>query len=122
MMVKHVFWNILRKKSECSFFQKISSKSKIPFFAKIFSSFSQISRKLLNIFFWLFLVPILKLLRHVLKKKFEKKIRNFSNKKISQLFFLFEKFKYSQNYSMFFPDSFWSPEKSPEDIFWNVPN
>ena len=23
---------------------------------------------------------------------------------------------------MFFPDSFWSPEKSPEDIFWNVPN
>merc|ERR1712212_365716 len=90
-MVKHVFWNSLRKKIGMFFFQKISSKSKIPFFATNFSSFSQISRKLLNIFFWLFLVPLLELLRHVLRKFLKKKIGNFSNKKMSQLFFFLRK-------------------------------
>ena len=30
--------------------------------------------------------------------------------------------KYLENYSIFFPDCFWSPQKSFEDIFWNVPN
>ena len=34
-MVKHVFWNTIRKKLECSFFQKIPPKSKNPFFAHI---------------------------------------------------------------------------------------
>ena len=80
-MVKHVFWNILRKKSECSFFQKISSKSKIPFFAKNFSSFSQISRKQLNIFFSMFLVPFVEVLRHLLEysKKINRKFFQYKN-------------------------------------------
>ena len=56
-MFLHIFWNIRRKKSECSFFQNISPKSTTTFFSKIFSRISQISRKLLNIFFSLFLVP-----------------------------------------------------------------
>ena len=58
MMFFHIFWNILRKKSECSLFQKISPKSTPPFFVKIFARISQISRKLLDIFSSLFLVPL----------------------------------------------------------------
>ena len=57
IMFFHIFWNILRKKSECSLFQKMSPKSTPPFFAKMFTRIFQISRKLLDIFFSLFLVP-----------------------------------------------------------------
>ena len=57
-MFLHIFWNIRRKKSECSFFQNISPKSTTTFFSKIFTRISQISRKLLNIFSSLFLVPL----------------------------------------------------------------
>ena len=67
MMFFHIFWNILRKKSECSLFQKISPKSTPPFFVKIFARISQISRKLLNIFSSLFLVPLVEVLRHLLE-------------------------------------------------------
>ena len=56
-MFLHIFWNIRGKKSECSFFQNISPKSTTIFFSKIFSRISRISRKLLNNFFSLFLVP-----------------------------------------------------------------
>ena len=79
------------KKSECSFFQKISPKSKIPFFSKIFSRICQISRKLLNIFSSLFLVPLEDILRHLLKKIL-KKIEFYFCQKISQLFFLRKNF------------------------------
>merc|ERR1711933_261017 len=40
-MFLHIFWNILRKKSEYSFFQNISPKSSTTFFSKIFSRISQ---------------------------------------------------------------------------------
>merc|ERR1712055_1278065 len=76
MMFFHIFWNILRKRSECSLFQKISPKSKSPFFMKVFARISRISRKLLNIFFSLFLVPLVEVLRHVLKNS-KKKNRIF---------------------------------------------
>ena len=56
-MFLHIFWNIRGKKSECSFFQNISPKSTTTFFSKNFSRISQISQKLLNNFFSLFLVP-----------------------------------------------------------------
>ena len=56
-MFLHIFWNVRGKKSECSFFQNISPKSTTIFFSKIFSRISRISRKLLNNFFSLFLVP-----------------------------------------------------------------
>ena len=65
MMFFHIIWNILKKKSECSLFQKISPKSKSPFFVKIFARISQISRKLLNIFFSLFLVPFEEFTRYL---------------------------------------------------------
>merc|ERR1711872_145026 len=57
-MFLHIFWNIRRKKSEYSFFQNISPKSSTTFFSKIFFKDFSISRKLLNIFFSLFLVPL----------------------------------------------------------------
>ena len=47
----HIFWNIREKKSECSFFQKISSKSGVDFFFDFLNINSQISRKQLDIFF-----------------------------------------------------------------------
>ena len=40
-MFLHIFWNILRKKSEYSFFQNIWPKSSTTFFSKIFSRISQ---------------------------------------------------------------------------------
>ena len=54
----HIFCNICGEKSECSFFQNISPKSTTTFFSKIFTRISQISRKLLNFFFSMFLVPL----------------------------------------------------------------
>merc|ERR1712030_133313 len=56
-MFLHIFWNIRRKKSEYSFFQNISPKSSTLFFRNFFKDFS-ISRKLLDTFFSLFLVPL----------------------------------------------------------------
>ena len=50
-MFLHIFWNIRGKKSECSFFQKISSKSGVDFFFDFLNINSQISRKQLDIFF-----------------------------------------------------------------------
>ena len=47
----HIFWNIREKKSECSFFQKISSKSGVDFFLDFLNINSQISQKQLDIFF-----------------------------------------------------------------------
>ena len=47
----HIFWNIRRKKSECSFFQKASPKSGVGFFFDFLNTDSQISRKQLDIFF-----------------------------------------------------------------------
>ena len=47
----HIFLNIREKKSECSFFQKISSKSGVDFFFDFLNINSQISRKQLDIFF-----------------------------------------------------------------------
>ena len=64
----HIFWNIREKKSECSFFQKISSKSGVDFFFDFLNINLQISRKQLDIFFWLFLVPSEEFLRHLLRK------------------------------------------------------
>ena len=80
------------KKSECSFFQEISPKSKIPFFSKIFSRIFQISRKLLNIFSSLFLVPLEDILRHILKKISKKKSNFIFVKKFRNFFFLRQKF------------------------------
>ena len=68
----HIFWNIREKKSECSFFQKISSKSGVDFFFDFLNINSQISRKQLDIFFWLFLVPSEEFLRHLLRKNQKK--------------------------------------------------
>ena len=79
------------KKSECSFFQKISPKSKTPFFSKFFSRICQISRKLLNIFSSLFLVPLEDLLRHLLKKN-KKKLNFIFVKKFRNFFFLRKNF------------------------------
>ena len=50
-MFLHFFWNIREKKSECSFFQKISPKSGVGFFLDFLNKNSQISRKQLDIFF-----------------------------------------------------------------------
>ena len=80
------------KKSECSFFQKISPKSKIPFFSKIFSRIFQISRKLLIIFSSLFLVPLEDILRHLLKKISKKKSNFIFVKKFRNFFFLRKNF------------------------------
>ena len=91
-MFLHVFWNIRRKKSEWSFFQKISPKSKIPFFSKIFSRIFQISRKLLNIFSSLFLVPLEDILRHLFKKISKKKSNFIFVKKFRNFFFLRKNF------------------------------
>ena len=97
------------KKSECSFFQKISPKSKIPFFSKNFSRIFQISRKLLNIFSSLFLVPLDDILRHLLKKKIKKKSNFIFVKKFRNFFFLRKNFgrkkeflKFLERYSIFF--------------------
>ena len=87
MMFFHIFWNILRKKSECSLFQKISPKSKSPFFVKIFARISRISRKLLNIFFSLFLVPLVEVLRHVLEYSKKNKSEIFPIKKFRNFWF-----------------------------------
>merc|ERR1712208_199268 len=72
----HIFWNIRRKKSEYSFFQNISPKSTTTFFSKIFTRIYQISRKLLNIFSSLFLVPY-KSKNYIFWKKNQKKNRLF---------------------------------------------
>ena len=66
------FCNIREKKWECSFFQKISPKSGVGFFFDFLNTNSQISRKQLDIFFWLFLVPSEEFLRHLLRKNQKK--------------------------------------------------
>ena len=86
-MFFHIIWNILKKKSECSLFQKISPKSKSPFFVKIFARISRISRKLLNIFFSLFLVPLVEVLRHVLEHSKKNKSEIFPIKKFRNFWF-----------------------------------
>ena len=86
-MFFHIIWNILKKKSECSLFQKISPKSKSPFFVKIFARISRISRKLLNIFFSLFLVPLVEVLRHVLEYSKKNKSEIFPIKKFRNFWF-----------------------------------
>ena len=54
------------------------------------------------------------------------KIGKFSTQKSRNIFFFEKKSqkkhafqKYLKNYSTFFPDCFWSPQKSFEDISWN---
>ena len=51
------------------------------------TSFSKISLKVLNIFFCVVFAPFRRLMKTYFGKVLEKKIGNFSNKKISQLFF-----------------------------------
>ena len=87
IMFFHIFWNILRKKSECSLFQKMSPKSTPPFFAKMFTRISKISRKLLNIFFSLFLVPFVEVLRHLLENSKKNKSEIFPIKKFRNFWF-----------------------------------
>ena len=55
------------------------------------------------------------------------KIGNFSTQKSPNKIFWKSRKKhtfqeYFKNYSIFFPDCFWSPQKSFEDIFWNFLN
>ena len=55
------------------------------------------------------------------------KIGNFSTQKSSNIIFWKSRKKhafqeYLKNYSIFFPDCFWSPQKTFEDIFWKFPN
>ena len=57
------------------------------------------------------------------------KIGKFSTQKSRKIFFFEKKNtkkhafqEYLKNYSIFFPDCFWSPQKSFEDIFWNFQN
>ena len=87
IMFFHIFWNILRKKSECSLFQKISPKSTPPFFAKMFTRIFQISRKLLDIFFSLFLVPLVEVQRHILEYSKKNKSEIFPIKKFRNFWF-----------------------------------
>ena len=128
-MFLHIFWNIRGKKSECSFFQKASPKSGVGFFFDFLNTNSQISRKQLDIFFWLFLVPTEEFWGHFLELSELEKSENFPLKNRLTFFFLWKKNQnknpfqeYLKNYSIFFPDCFWSPQKSFKDIFWNFPN
>ena len=87
-MFQQFFWNIRGKKSECSFFQKASPKSGVGFFFDFLNTNSQISRKQLDIFFWLFLVPSEEILRYLLRKNQNKnQFLNFS-KNFAQFDFL----------------------------------
>ena len=90
-MVQHVFWNILRKKIGMFFFSKNFVKIKNPLFRekfiKLFSNFS----KTTQYFFLVVFGPLTRVIKTCFEKIFEKKIGNFSNKKISQLFFFLRK-------------------------------
>merc|ERR1712198_433121 len=56
-MFLHIFWNILRKKSEYSFFQNIRPKSSTTFFRKFFQGFLNFSKATRYIFL-IVLVPL----------------------------------------------------------------
>ena len=87
MMFFHIFWNILRKKIGMFSFSKNFAKINTPFFVKIFARISQISRKLLNIFSSLFLVPLEDVLRHLLKYSKKNKSEIFPIKKFRNFWF-----------------------------------
>ena len=99
MMVKHVFWNILRKKIGMFFFSKNFVKIKNPLFReKIFKLFSNFS-KTTQYFFLLVFGPHTRVRSTYFRKIFRKKIGNFSNKKISNFVFFFEKKYWSKKTS-----------------------
>ena len=83
----HIFWNIRRKKIGIFFFSKYFAKIiTYFFFEKFFKDFS-ISRKLLDIFSSLFLVPLEEWLRHLLKKKLKKNRILILSKNFASFFF-----------------------------------
>ena len=90
-MFFHFFWHILKKKIGIIFFSKNFAKIEVSFFSQFFFFISQISRKLLKIFFPLFLVPLEEVLRHLLKNFKKKKSNFFVLKKFRTTFFFFAK-------------------------------
>ena len=83
----HIFWNIRRKKIGIFFFSKYFAKIITHFFFENFFKDFSISRKLLDIFSSLFLVPLEEWLRHLLKKKSKKKSNFIFVKKFRKFFF-----------------------------------
>ena len=80
------------KKNKNNFFKKFRTKRVYFVKKRIFTSISQISRKLLTRFSWLFLVPLEELKLHLLEKKSKKKSIFFCQK-ISHVFFSMEFWK-----------------------------
>ena len=79
------------------FFSKNFVKMKNPLFREIFFKlFSNFSKTTQNFFLVVFR-PLTRDIKTCLEKIFEKKIGNFSNKKISQLFFFEKKFCSKKN-------------------------
>ena len=68
-MFLHIFWNIRGKKLEFSFFQNIARKWGVGFFFDYLIINSQISRKQLDIFFWLISLPSENFLKHLRKNQ-----------------------------------------------------
>ena len=92
-MFLDIFCEKLKKFKKYKIFQKFSLKSGVSFFFDFLNINSQTSRKQLDIFFRLFLLPSEHFLRHHLRKNKKKTIFKFFKKfRTSQFLAIFRKF------------------------------